>query len=835
MPSLREAQFRHAAHFLDVLRRSPYPGRHQDDAADAEPLPTGEVWQQIEHAWGWVAESHAVDEEVARLCSEYPIAGERWFELHLLPRERADWLRTSLEAARRLGIRYSEGRHLSMLGAAYAALGDTRGAVTSDMESLTIARETGGVKERAVALLQLAGLVSMQGDDLRALKLLSLVLGLCSRFDDARVEALALSRTAATFVKLKGDDIRALLKKNPEIIARITGAEHEEEEEEFVYPPRPSRASRIEGEKARYAFELWRSAAGLSEQSADPAVTAEIERNIADAVASNLSAEMLVEDMTADLAFEKRVWGEDRIREALEAREKERSLIEMMAGREQLDQHLAEQRRKFDNARTVYEASLAFYRRGNDLRGSADIIRRLGRLASLQGHKRRALDSYKEALSLYERAGDQIGKANALVDIGGIEATLGDEVRAQALWQQAAEIYERGADVAGRYDAVGRLLGSYMRTNDPRFRETLDLHLRLMQDIKKMDSRSPTLVGMATARSRDGDTSAARELLRLAVAVDEETGDREDLVKSLCELGWLDFNEGESRRAAALWERALPLARSGDEWWLTRRVLSGLAQAAAKAGDTGRALSLAGEILGLKNDYEHYAETLNEVAGIRRESGASAEALDLYEKTLAAYEAAGDEGGQFGTFGEMINLAKERDDLDLAYKLERRMIPLLVSLKQWETLVSVLVTLGVLENSDAPGLLAQALWLALRLGGSHELGADLAAQVLYKIGVKSPDAPWVVAAGLLLMDGVEEDETKLENMIAMNLTLDMLAEAQGRTTGRRAAGLVRGEYLDRDKALAAVGRCVERLTGGHWLFDPRAVAPEEPDEPESHA
>jgi tetratricopeptide (TPR) repeat protein len=816
MPRLHQAQFRHAAHFLEVLRRSPYPNPHLEVQGDADPDSAAAEWQQIEHTWRWLAQTHR-DEAVARLCSEYPIAGEHWLEFYLPPRERIGWLRTSLVAARSLGLKAFESRHLTMLGMAFAALGDTRAALNSSMDSLAVARETAGVEELATAVLQLATLVSREADQVRTLKLLGRVLDLNVQLKHDRLEALALSRMAEIFLKLKSDDIRELLEKKAEVLDRITGGERQQEEDVFSTGFRT--AARIEQEKARYAMELWKTALVLAERSGDPGVIAEIERNIADTIVSKLSPEMIVEDMSADLAFHERIWGKEKNIEAGQATEKEWALLQKLAGREALDKYCADEKSKFDRARTVYETALAFHRRRNDLKRSADVIVRLGHLASSQGHKKRALDLYEEAFRLYERVEDQLGKANALMGIGAIEAILGDEEKARALWRQADEIYEQGADVAGRIDAVGRIVGSYLRSGDDGLMETVELHTRLKGAVNK----SATLVELAVKKDSDGDRSGATELLRLAVMVDEETADPQDLAASLCELGLLEFKEHHLERAITLWERALSLSRVVEKDWLTQRLLSNLAQVAARNGNSEHALSRADEIFGLTRDANTYAETLVKIAEVREEAGDASGAVDFYERSLASYESTGDRASQAQMLIRLSEAAAMARDFDRLYQLGNRLLPLLATLKQWDTLVVILCTLARFGTEEAAGFAAQAIWLALRLSIFDDSVAESALELVDKIGVDSPDAPWVAAAGGLIARYLEPNENIIQKAAILDLTLKQCAEMQSKTSGRAAAWYDNGDYLDRETVLEAVGQCVNRMTRGRWLFDPGSV------------
>jgi tetratricopeptide (TPR) repeat protein len=94
----------------------------------------------------------ADDQEAARLSSDYAGVGPEVLALRLPPLERIAWLDAALTAARMFGDRKAEGVHLSNLGLAYAALGQTRKAIRLQQDRLEIARELGDRRAEANAL-----------------------------------------------------------------------------------------------------------------------------------------------------------------------------------------------------------------------------------------------------------------------------------------------------------------------------------------------------------------------------------------------------------------------------------------------------------------------------------------------------------------------------------------------------------------------------------------------------------------------------------------------------------------------------------------------------------
>jgi tetratricopeptide (TPR) repeat protein len=110
----------------------------------------------IEAGQGWAAERADSDEAAAELCITYPDSGVYVLDLRQHPYERIRWLEAMLTAARRLKWRDAEGGALGNLGAAYAALGETRRAIEFYEQALQIARETGDRRGEGTVLWNMA-------------------------------------------------------------------------------------------------------------------------------------------------------------------------------------------------------------------------------------------------------------------------------------------------------------------------------------------------------------------------------------------------------------------------------------------------------------------------------------------------------------------------------------------------------------------------------------------------------------------------------------------------------------------------------------------------------
>ncbi len=137
------AELRHAAHYLEVLRRA--NALYKEGGAvllrglrlfDAE-------WPNIQAGQAWAAAHSQHDEPAAALCDGYPDAGTYCILLRLHPQEQIRWREGALAAARQRGDRSHEAVHLGNLGLAYLDLGEPRRAIELYEQCLVIAREIG--------------------------------------------------------------------------------------------------------------------------------------------------------------------------------------------------------------------------------------------------------------------------------------------------------------------------------------------------------------------------------------------------------------------------------------------------------------------------------------------------------------------------------------------------------------------------------------------------------------------------------------------------------------------------------------------------------------------
>jgi tetratricopeptide (TPR) repeat protein len=183
---------RHAAHYLEVLRRANRLYKEGGGALlrglrlfDAE-------WPNIQAGQAWAAAHSQHAEPAAALCDSYPDAGTYCIRLRLHPREQIRWREAALQAARQRGDRSHEGFHLGSLGNAYVDLGEPRRAIEIYERDLAISREISDRRGEGAALGNLGVAYKNLGDPRRAIEFYEQQLAIAREIGDRRGEGNAL-------------------------------------------------------------------------------------------------------------------------------------------------------------------------------------------------------------------------------------------------------------------------------------------------------------------------------------------------------------------------------------------------------------------------------------------------------------------------------------------------------------------------------------------------------------------------------------------------------------------------------------------------------------------
>lgn len=222
-PEFEAASFGHAKYYFDVLNfaNDLYMKGGQSISLGLAifDLERG----NIQSGQDWAAGRSAGDQEAARLCSGYPDRGTYMLQMRQHPRERIRWREAALGAARKLGDRAAQGRHLGNMGIAHGALGDVNRAMAYFDERLLIARETQDRHSEGNALGNVGNAYFLMGSYPLAIEYTEQRLAIAREVKDRRGEADALGGLGNALLAL-GEPKRAIGYYEQQLaIARLLG------------------------------------------------------------------------------------------------------------------------------------------------------------------------------------------------------------------------------------------------------------------------------------------------------------------------------------------------------------------------------------------------------------------------------------------------------------------------------------------------------------------------------------------------------------------------------------------------------------------------------------
>ena len=202
------SQARHAAHYLDVIRKANGLYLKGGEALMRGLALFDAEWTNIQAGQLWAARHAGDNDAAARLCARYPYAGSL-LSLRQPPRERIGWLEKALSAAQMLKDRTIEAASLNNLGLAYTDLNEPRRAIEIFELALVIDREIGNRQEEGRVLGNLGNAYAELGEPRRAIEFYEQRLTIAREISDRRGESYALGNLGLAYADL-GEPQRAI-------------------------------------------------------------------------------------------------------------------------------------------------------------------------------------------------------------------------------------------------------------------------------------------------------------------------------------------------------------------------------------------------------------------------------------------------------------------------------------------------------------------------------------------------------------------------------------------------------------------------------------------------
>lgn len=198
----KASQRRHAEYYINVLAAADQLYKQGNDFVKIGLLLFDTEWTNIQSGQAWASEHAGEDDEAARLCNGFPLAGLDCLALRLHPRESIEWSERALVAARGLKDSRAEGWHLGNLGCSYSSLAEFRRAIEYHEKALQIMREMADRHDEGVALGSLSIAHYSLGEYHRAIEYSEQHLEIARAIRDGRGEGNALGNLGNTYYLL---------------------------------------------------------------------------------------------------------------------------------------------------------------------------------------------------------------------------------------------------------------------------------------------------------------------------------------------------------------------------------------------------------------------------------------------------------------------------------------------------------------------------------------------------------------------------------------------------------------------------------------------------------
>jgi tetratricopeptide (TPR) repeat protein len=239
-------------------------------------------------------------------------------------------------------------------------------------------------------------------------------------------------------------------------------------------------------------------------------------------------------------------------------------------------------------------------------------------------------------------------------------------------------------------------------------------------------------------------------------------------------------------------------------------------------GELNQALTLSQESIELLRaigDRQGEAASLHVMSIIYQSLGKLNQALTLSQESIELFRAIGDRQGEAASLAQMAFIAGKQGDPVRERELNLQAATIEGLIGNYGSLIITLWHLGINDEPDALGYLAQSLWLILRLSTNLKDAISLIIALFNKIPAGDPLEALLGATELHFC--ATRFHPELEQLTAdSHEMLDFAARQQGiATPEEQAQWLVTSRLGEPDYFLAATRERLAEIVGDGWLFD----------------
>jgi tetratricopeptide (TPR) repeat protein len=239
-------------------------------------------------------------------------------------------------------------------------------------------------------------------------------------------------------------------------------------------------------------------------------------------------------------------------------------------------------------------------------------------------------------------------------------------------------------------------------------------------------------------------------------------------------------------------------------------------------GDLNQALTLSQQSLELYRaigDRQGEAASLHQMSRISHSLGDLNQALTLSQQSLDLDRAIGNRQGEAGSLHQMASIAYQQGDPVRKRELYLQAATIRGSIGDYGGLIITLWHLGMGDEPDALGYLAQSLWLTIRLSTNLEDAISLIQAIFNKIPSGEPLKALLGGTAVHFCATRSHPELPQLTEQSRNMLENAASQQDIDTPEEREKWFVANRLGDAEYVLAATSELLESMVGDGWLFE----------------
>ena len=342
---------------------------------------------------------------------------------------------------------------------------------------------------------------------------------------------------------------------------------------------------------------------------------------------------------------------------------------------------LGEKRKALD----YYTQALPVYRAAGNRRGEAMADRHTGEAYIDLGEKQKALDYLAQALPLYRAISDRQGEAITLNSMALVHSELGEKQKALEYYEQSLLLCRAIGDRHGEAVTLNGIALLYSDLGQKQ--KALDHYaqaLPLRREVKDRRGEAVTLNNIGKLYYDLGEQQKALDYYAQALPILRALGDPQGEALTLNNIGAAYIDLGEKQKALDYYTQALPIFQRISDRRGQAIALSNIGKVYYQLGERAKALDYHTQALALKRaiiDRQGEAVTLNNIAVAYEAAGERQKALDYYTQALAISHAVGDRTNEALTLHNIAILESNANRLDEARQWIEKALAIIETLR----------------------------------------------------------------------------------------------------------------------------------------------------------